>query len=154
MPIGTGRLAAMIMGSVPQERVALNHEWLWLGVHRFRDTEPRSHSLPEVRKLLMAGEYEKGTLRGNEAFGGGGGCLKEGKRVDPYQPAGDLVFSIERGRHIGYRRQLDLESGLVTVEYDEAGRTIPCVRKERQIRFRVEAGRKYHVSPAKSKGEE
>ncbi len=122
LPIGTGRLAAMVMGSVPDERVALNHEWLWLGVHRCRDTEPRSHSLPEVRKLLMAGEYEKGTLRGNEVFGGGGGCLKEANRVDPYQPAGDLLFSIEHGAHTGYRRQLDLESGLVTVEYDADGK--------------------------------
>ncbi|MCY2925494.1 MAG: glycoside hydrolase N-terminal domain-containing protein, partial [Planctomycetota bacterium] len=31
LPIGTGRLAAMISGTTEPERVALNHEWLWRG---------------------------------------------------------------------------------------------------------------------------
>ena len=34
LPIGTGRLAAMVFGGVRRERVALNHEWLWRGRHR------------------------------------------------------------------------------------------------------------------------
>ncbi len=73
LPIGTGRLAAMVLGDPAEERLALNHEWLWRGVHRTRDTEPASHLLPEVRALLMSGQYEEGTLKGNQAFGGLGG---------------------------------------------------------------------------------
>ena len=53
LPIGTGRLAAMVLGGLDPERVALNHEWLWRGTHRNRDTEPRAHLLPEVRALLL-----------------------------------------------------------------------------------------------------
>jgi alpha-L-fucosidase 2 len=121
LPIGTGRLAAMVLGDPIEERLALNHEWLWRGVYRTRDTEPASHLLPEVRALLMAGQYEEGTLKGNQAFGGLGGISKQPHRVDPYQPAGDLRFALDHGAATGYRRELDLANGLVTVEYTADG---------------------------------
>ena len=54
LPIGTGRVAAMILGTHKTERVALNHEWLWKGEHRGRDAEKNAHLLPKVRKLLLA----------------------------------------------------------------------------------------------------
>ena len=53
LPIGTGRLAAMVLGTHRRERIALNHEWLWKGTNRVRDTEPRSHHLSEARQLLL-----------------------------------------------------------------------------------------------------
>ncbi len=121
LPIGTGRLAAMVLGGPDAERVALNHEWLWRGTHRNRDTEPAAHLLPEVRALLLAGQYEEGTLKGNQAFGGLGGVSKQPHRVDPYQPAGDLRFALNHGSATDYRRELDLERGLITVEYTADG---------------------------------
>ena len=117
LPIGTGRLAAMVLGGLDVERVALNHEWLWRGTHRNRDTEPRAHLLPEVRQLLLSGQYAEGTLKANQAFGGLGGVSKQPHRVDPYQPAGDLRFALDHGVTTDYRRELDLERGLVTIEY-------------------------------------
>ena len=69
LPIGTGRLAAMVLGNPATERVALNHEWLWRGESRCRDTQPRAHLLAAVRQLLLEGRYEEGTIRGAEAFG-------------------------------------------------------------------------------------
>jgi alpha-L-fucosidase 2 len=121
LPIGTGRLAAMVLGTVNPERVALNHEWLWRGRNRCRDTEPRSHLLGEVRDLLLAGDYEAGTQKGNEAFGGPGGRSGLPNRVDPYQPAGDLYFRLNHGDVSDYRRELDLATGLVSVSYTGAG---------------------------------
>ncbi|NLF02144.1 MAG: glycoside hydrolase family 95 protein, partial [Anaerolineales bacterium] len=123
LPIGTGRLAAMVLGSVAPERLALNHEWLWRGVSRSRDTEPRAHLLPEVRRLLLAGDYMEGTRLANEAFGGAGGtkARETPSRVDPYQPAGDLWFTLDHGPVSAYRRELDLERGVVTVEYEADG---------------------------------
>ena len=58
LPIGTGRLAAMVIGSMP-ERVALNHEWLWRGVNRNREPEKNAHLLGEAdeRPVIMAGDY-------------------------------------------------------------------------------------------------
>ena len=55
LPIGTGRLAAMVLGTFRRERIALNHECLWKGVHRNRDNEVSRGALPEVRRLLLAG---------------------------------------------------------------------------------------------------
>ena len=115
LPIGTGRLAAMVLGTVKRDRIALNHEWLWKGTHRHRDTEPRAHLLPEVRKQLLAGNYEEGTRLANEAFGGDGGISGKPHRVDPFVPAGDLYIEFNHGSYHGYRRELDLATAQVTV---------------------------------------
>ena len=117
LPIGTGRLAAMVMGTVKRERIALNHEWLWKGTNRFRDTEKRSHLLNSVRNLLLQGKYEEGTKAGNDVFAGKGGISGEPNRVDPYQPAGDLYFELNHGVIHDYQRSLDLETALATVSY-------------------------------------
>ncbi len=120
LPIGTGRLAAMVIGGMP-ERVGLNHEWLWRGTNRNREPAKSAHLLAEVRKLLLAGKYEEGTRRGNEAFGGGGGTSGQPSNVDPYQPAGDLRFELDHGDAVDYRRELDLNSGLIAVSYTADG---------------------------------
>jgi len=117
LPIGTGRLAAMVLGDPQAERLALNHEWLWRGANRCRDTEPRAERLAEVRQLLLDGHWEEGTRKGCEAFGSLSGQQERPNRVDPYQPAGDLRFELEHGEARQYRRELDLSTGLCRVEY-------------------------------------
>jgi len=119
LPIGTGRLAAMILGTIEEERVALNHEWLWRGEHSSRDIEKRSQHLAEVRELLLAGKLGEGSKKANEYFGG---SPHTGRRIDSYQPAGDLRFRLDHGPVENYRRQLDLQTAVATVEYDSGGR--------------------------------
>ena len=120
LPIGTGRLAAMVLGGLP-ERVALNHEWLWRGRQRQREPEKNAHRLEEVRQLLRARQWAEGTRLANELFGGGGGISGRPNRVDPYQPAGDLCFALDHGAIVDYRRELDLHSGLLKVQYSADG---------------------------------
>ena len=150
LPIGTGRIAAMVLGTPETERVALNHEWLWRGTNRNRDTEPRSHLLPEVRDLLLAGKYDEGTRKGNEAFGGPGGVSGLPCRVDPYQPAGDLHFAIHHGAVSRYRRELDLDQGLVTVTYEADGvryrREYLAHLKHDLILVRISANKRFAAS--------
>jgi alpha-L-fucosidase 2 len=124
LPVGSGRLAAMVMGTSAEERIALNHEWLWRGKTRFRDTEDRSGFLDEVRKLLLEGKYEEGTLLANQAFGGMGGVSGVPGRVDAYQPAGDLCFRLDHGPVEDYYRELDLDTAKVTVSYRTGGKKI------------------------------
>ncbi len=123
LPIGTGRLAAMVLGDAGHERLALNHEWLWRGTGRNREPDKSAHLLAGVRELILAGEYEKGNLAGNNAFGGGGGRVSKEKpnRVDPYQPAGDFLVSLNHGEATGYTRELDLDRAVVTVAYEADG---------------------------------
>ena len=115
LPIGNGRLAAMIPGYTPIERITLNHEWLWRGIHRNRDNVPAADKLEAVRELLLSGAFEQGTRLGNDAFGGLGGISGQPGRVDPYQPAGDFCFELDQTFTHDYERQLDLSEGLVTV---------------------------------------
>jgi len=122
LPVGTGRLAAMVLGQVKTERIALNHEWLWRGLNRRRDAEKRSDRLAEVRRLLLSGQYEAGTAAANEAFGGAGGISGKPHRVDPYQPAGDLWIQLNHGFVSNYRRELDLSTAQVNVSYDSDGK--------------------------------
>ena len=42
LPIGNGRLAAMVIGDPDRERIALNHEWLWRGINKDRDNKKRA----------------------------------------------------------------------------------------------------------------
>jgi alpha-L-fucosidase 2 len=121
LPVGTGRLAAMVMGSFKRERIALNHEWLWKGVNRERDTEPRSQHLAGVRQLLLEGRFAEGAQAANEAFAGNGFLRTTPGRVDPYQPAGDLYLEFDHGSSHSYRRELDLDRALATVSYGAGG---------------------------------
>ena len=118
LPIGNGRLAAMVLGTPNVERIALNHEWLWRANHRNKDNEKQSHHLQKVRDLLLSGMYEEGTLLANQAFGGKGGVSGEKNRVDSYQPAGDFHFELDHGPATDYRRELDLDTAIVTVSYN------------------------------------
>jgi alpha-L-fucosidase 2 len=117
LPVGTGRLAAMVLGTHKRERIALNHEWLWSGVNRLRDNPACRDRLPGVRALLLKGDYEAGTRAANDAFGGGGGSSGRPGRVDPYQPAGDLYLEFMHGFVYDYRRELDLDAARARVSY-------------------------------------
>ena len=58
LPVGNGRLGAMIYGSVPEAKFQLNEESIWSGKHLDRiNPEAKTH-LEEVRTLLREGKYE------------------------------------------------------------------------------------------------
>lgn len=124
-PLGNGKLAAMVLGAVPRERIGLNHEWLYRRRNADRDIEDCSAALPEVRRLFFEGKpFEAGTLA-NESFGGAGGVSGQPNRVDPYQPLGDLWLDFGHGEVVtGYRRELDLAQALATVSYEADGARI------------------------------
>ncbi len=120
LPIGTGRLAGMIFNAPTAERIALNHEWLWRGPGRNRDTQKTSHKLQNVRELLLAGKYAEGTVAGNDAFSIKDKVIK----LDPYQPAADFMIHMEHNEINNYIRELDLNTGVLTVTYNADGANI------------------------------
>ncbi len=111
-PLGNGRIGAMVFGATKTERIALNHENLWRGVTRNRDNEDKSSYLPQIREAFFQGHNLEGAELANKHLGGAG------NRVQPYQPAGDLVLFLP-GHDIvyDYERVLDLASGVCTVRY-------------------------------------
>src|SRR5688572_18159008 len=56
LPVGNGRLAAMVFGKVPVERIQLNEETLWDGYPRDTTNPEALKALPEVRRLLFEGK--------------------------------------------------------------------------------------------------
>ncbi|TAH72903.1 MAG: glycoside hydrolase family 95 protein [Anaerolineaceae bacterium] len=124
LPIGTGRLAGMVLGGIEEERIALNHEWLNVGQNKDRKNEDRSEYLSKVRELLMEERYEEATLLANEAWGGNGGVSDRPTKEDAYQPAGDFRFSLDHGEISNYKRELNLEHARVKVTYESDGRPI------------------------------
>jgi alpha-L-fucosidase 2 len=124
LPVGNGRLAAMLHGTSSLQRLSLNHEWLWRGRNRLKDNEKASQHLQEVRKLLLRGDYAEGTRLGHLVFGGRGGVSGQENRVDPYQPAGDLCCRLSGHRAGDYRRELDLDSAVATVTVGPSGAAV------------------------------
>lgn len=121
LPIGTGRLAGMVLGTVKRDRIALNHEWLWTGRYRHRETRPCGDGLAKARRLLLAGRYEEGTVAANDALSPFGRDSMARVRMDSYQPAGDFYLEFSHDSYSGYRRELDLEQGRVTVQHEALG---------------------------------
>lgn len=115
LPIGNGRLAAMVCGTESCDKLTLNHEWLWRGLTRGRTTDESSEYLPIVRKFLKEKNYFKATFATNLFFGGIGGTSGLKNRIDDYQVAGEALFEINDCEKY-VERSLDLNMGIVNVK--------------------------------------
>jgi alpha-L-fucosidase 2 len=111
-PVGNGRMAAMVFGTVNRERIQLNEETLWMGGPRDTDNPEARAALPEVRRLLFAGQPR-------EAY-----ALAERKlmgkpwRLESYQSLADLRLTFDHeGEITDYQRSLDLDSAIARVTY-------------------------------------
>ena len=116
LPLGNGRLGAMVFGGVHEERIALNEATLWTG-GPYSTTVPRAReALAEVQRLVFAGEY----TRAHKLFG----RHLLGRPVEQmkYQPLGNLVLGLPAGGEVeDYRLELDLDGAVATVTYRRDG---------------------------------
>lgn len=115
LPIGNGRLGAMIYGSTPVERISLNEDTLWSGYPRDTNNYDALRHLEKVRTLVSEGRYEEAEQLIEQSM--------LGRRTESYQPLGDLWIS---HNHDGdpvteYERSLDLDTGIATVQYKYRG---------------------------------
>jgi alpha-L-fucosidase 2 len=118
LPVGNGRLGAMVFGGVERERIALNESTVWSGAasDRHDNPEAREH-LAEIRQLFFSGKYieardfcEKYVLGREGSYG-------------THLPMADLLIDMQHagGRVADYRRMLDLDEGMARVEYSVSG---------------------------------
>jgi alpha-L-fucosidase 2 len=127
LPLGSGRLGAMVFGGVAEERVVLNESSLWSGSPQDADRPDAAEYLPEIRRLLLEGrnvEAEKLTYAHFTSRGPGSG-RGAGKDVQygSYQELGKLRLSFDGGETdvAGYRRELDLSKAVARVTYTRGG---------------------------------
>jgi alpha-L-fucosidase 2 len=111
LPVGNGRLGAMVFGGIGSERLQLNEATLWSGAPRDWNNPGARAVLPEIRAAIFAGDYVKaGEL-----------CKKiQGPYNESYQPLGDLrlTFPVDPAMPpTHYERTLDLDRAIATVRY-------------------------------------
>jgi alpha-L-fucosidase 2 len=80
LPIGNGRIGAMIFGGVGHERIALNEDTVWSGTRTNWNRENAHQNLPEIRKLLMEGKNDEAEKLVNQTFTCVGGGSRGGAR--------------------------------------------------------------------------
>lgn len=112
LPIGNGRLGGMVFGRVKNERIQLNEDSVWYGGPRDRNNPDARENVPKVRKLLAEGNIEEAEALAAFALTG----VPESQRH--YEPLGDLIINFDHsGDAANYKRTLDLERAVATVEY-------------------------------------
>jgi len=122
LPVGNGRLGAMVFGDIMRERIQLNEESIWAGMRvENADADAREY-LPVIQQKLLNGEIKEAMelsekhLRSNPM------------RIRSYQPLGDIyidMFSQSRSlpKRESYRRELNLETGIATTTWSWEGIT-------------------------------
>jgi alpha-L-fucosidase 2 len=113
--IGNGRLGASVWGGIDREVINLNEDTLWTGEPTYEANPQSLQALPEVRRLLLAGEYAAAESLAGAALGGGGSGM--------YMPLGELTIQLPFPAEevSSYRRELDLESALAQVSFEHGG---------------------------------
>jgi alpha-L-fucosidase 2 len=116
LPLGNGRLGAMVFGGVEEERLQLNEDTFWSGRPYDPNNPEALENLPEVRRLIFAGEYRAAEDLINRHL------MARPLLQCNFQPIGDLVLRFPgEGDVEGYRRDLDLDTAVATVAYTRGG---------------------------------
>jgi alpha-L-fucosidase 2 len=109
LPIGNGRLGAMIFGGVMNEYLQFNEDTLWSGSPKEGNNPRAKEVLPEVRRLLMDGKFIEADKLSKEMLG---------PYTQSYMPLGNLHLKFDHGDlYQSYQRSLSLQEGISRVEY-------------------------------------
>ncbi|MFD8864483.1 glycoside hydrolase N-terminal domain-containing protein [Streptomyces sp. NPDC059590] len=123
LPVGCGRLGAMVFGGVAVERLQLNEDSVWGGGPHDYDPPGALEALPEIRRLVFADEWGAAQRLADSSFMG------VPSEQAPYQPVGDLRLEFPgAGEYTDYRRELDLTTAIASVTYVSDG-----VRHTREV---------------------
>ena len=111
LPLGNGRIGAMVFGRADSERIQLNEATLWTGKpHDYANPEARKN-LEEIRRLIFNEEVEAAEKLA-------GSMLGTPSQLQAYQPFCDLNLDFYTDTHMdAYRRTLDLRSAIASVSY-------------------------------------
>lgn len=113
LPIGNGRLAAMVFGDPRGEHLQLNEDTVWSGDKHDRSNPEAPKAVPEIRRLLQEGHPAEAQELANRTM------ISIPPKLPVYQPLGDLwlEFTGDEPDQASYRRELDLDTGIASVRY-------------------------------------
>ncbi|TCS01469.1 glycoside hydrolase family 95 protein [Rhizobium sp. BK418] len=118
LPLGNGRLGAMVFGDPVSERLQINEATFWAG-GPYQPVNPDAYGhLETVRELIFAGRYADAEALAEEHL-----MARPPKQLS-YQPVGDLHIDLLHSQTVGsYRRTLDLDTAITTTSYIADGIT-------------------------------
>jgi alpha-L-fucosidase 2 len=118
LPIGNGRLGAMVFGGLADERIQFNDDSLWTGQPHDYVRTGALEQLPNIRRLLAEGKAKDASQLAREKF------LSDPVRQKAFQPFGDLHLHFAgHEKAVDYRRELDLDSAIASTSYRVDGVT-------------------------------
>ncbi|MGE9269911.1 MAG: glycoside hydrolase family 95 protein, partial [Verrucomicrobiales bacterium] len=121
LPVGNGRLGAMVYGGLGREMIQLNEESIWAGPPVPEIRGDATKTIAKVRKLLFEGKYVEAQKLQQSIMPA---------RISPrsYQTMGELLLDFDiSGEATGYRRDLNLDTAVATTRYSVDG--VDFVRK-------------------------
>jgi alpha-L-fucosidase 2 len=118
LPIGNGRLGAMVFGGATEDRYQLNEDSLWSGKPHDYAHDGAAQYLSQIRQLLFEGKQKEAEQLATEHF------MSVPLGQMPYQPFGDLKLTFPGHDKVeAYRRELDLDTAVATTTYRVNGTT-------------------------------
>jgi alpha-L-fucosidase 2 len=118
LPVGNGRLGAMVFGGIAQERIQFNEHTVWTGApHDYSHAGASAH-LDALRRLLFEGRQQEAEALAMREF------MSVPLRQKAYQAFGTLIVrfpGIHRARASDYRRELDLDTAMASVRFRHGG---------------------------------
>ena len=116
LPIGNGRLGAMVFGGPEREQLQLNEDTLWAGGPYTPDNTNALAALPEVRRLVFEGKYDDAAHLIDRSM------MAKPLGQMPYQTVGDLFLDFPAPASlVDYRRELNLDTAIASVTYKVNG---------------------------------
>jgi alpha-L-fucosidase 2 len=120
LPVGNGHLGGMVFGGISQERIQFNEHTVWTGEPHDYAHHGAYQSLDKIRQLLWQGKQKEAEDLAMKEF------MSVPVHQKAYQAFGDIELSFPQIREnevSGYRRALDLDTAVSTVEYTQDGIT-------------------------------
>ncbi len=125
LPIGNGKMAAMIQETAVADEITLNHEWLWAGGNKERRAEENYKYLPFVRRLFKEGKLYEGALATNMLYAGK--CdlwLDNPEKLQRPAMTGEVDFIYKCQDNVYIERRLNLVDGFASVQRKIDGVTV------------------------------
>jgi len=116
LPIGNGRLGAMVFGDPTNEVIQLNENTVWAGQPNRNDNLDAKEALPVVRKLIFDGKYKEAQDLVNQKI------ISKTSHGMSYQPVGNLKLNFPgHDSYSNYYRELDIEKSVASSRYSQNG---------------------------------
>jgi alpha-L-fucosidase 2 len=112
LPVGNGRLGAMVYGNVAEEILQLNEHTVWSGSPNRNDNPAALAALPELRRLIFEGKQKEAEQLANKVI------ISKKSHGQMFQPVGSLhLLFPEHKTYTNYYRELDIEKAVSKTTY-------------------------------------